>query len=127
MPRRSKPAQALDRQNEPAVLVLTSLASGVKHGYALAQDLESFASVKLGPGSLYGAIARLEERGLIRPLDGEDRRRPYAITDAGRAALASAVREMRTIADEGAARLGIATLVRSPRSGAYSVQMGVAE
>jgi DNA-binding PadR family transcriptional regulator len=101
----------LDRANEPAVLILTSLASGTKHGYALAKDIESFASVSLGPGTLYGAIARLEERGLIEPTEGDERRRPYQITSAGRAALTSAVQEMRIIADEGATRLGLATLV----------------
>jgi DNA-binding PadR family transcriptional regulator len=94
------------------VLILTSLASGTKHGYALAKDVESFAGVSLGPGTLYGAIARLEERGLIEPTEGDERRRPYQITSAGRAALTTAVQEMRIIADEGATRLGLATLVR---------------
>src|ERR1700722_8864791 len=102
MPRRSEKSRlGLDRANEPSVLVLTSLASGTKHGYALAKDIESFAGVSLGPGTLCGAIARLEERGLIEPIEGDKRRRPYQITSAGRVALASAVQEMRTIADEG--------------------------
>jgi DNA-binding PadR family transcriptional regulator len=86
---------------------LTSLASGTKHGYTLAKDIESFAGVTLGPGTLYGAIGRLEERGLIEPTEGDARRRPYRITSAGRSALATAVHEMRTIADEGAERLGL--------------------
>jgi DNA-binding PadR family transcriptional regulator len=107
-----KSTTGLDRANEPAVLILTSLASGTKHGYALAKDIENFAGVSLGPGTLYGAIARLEERGLIEPTEGDERRRPYGITSAGRAALATAVQEMRNIADEGAARLGLATSVR---------------
>src|SRR3984957_17918170 len=106
MPRRSEKSRlGLDRANEPSVLILTSLASGTKHGYALAKDIESFAGVSLGPGTLYGALARLEERGLIEPAEGDERRRPYRISAAGRAALAKAVMEMRTIADEGAARL----------------------
>ena len=96
----------LRRPNDPPVLILTSLASGPKHGHALARDIESFAGVRLGPGALYGAITRLEERGLIEPLGTEDRRRPYRITAAGTAALADAVAEMRRIADVGAARLG---------------------
>jgi DNA-binding PadR family transcriptional regulator len=94
------------------VLILTSLASGTKHGYMLAKDIEGFAGVSLGPGTLYGAITRLEERGLIEPIEGDERRRPYRITSAGRAALATAVQEMRTIADEGAERLGLAAPVR---------------
>lgn len=90
------------------MLILTSLVSGDKHGYALAKDIEAFASVTLGPGTLYGAITRLEQRKLIEPLAGDDRRRPYRITASGRAELAEAVRSMRTLADEGAARLGLA-------------------
>lgn len=94
------------------MLILTSLAGGPKHGYALTKDIESFAHVRLGPGSLYGALARLEERGLIQPEplgpDADSRRRPYGITTEGRVALAAAVREMRALSDEGAARLGLA-------------------
>ena len=97
----------LRRSNDPPVLILTSLASGPKHGHALAGDIEGFAGVHLGPGALYGAIARLEERGLIEPLAAEDRRRPYRITAAGSAALADAVADMRRIADVGASRLGL--------------------
>jgi DNA-binding PadR family transcriptional regulator len=97
----------LGRNNEPSVLILTSLASGTKHGYALTKDIEEFAGVRLGPGTLYGAIARLEERGLIAPTASEDRRRPYRITSSGRVALTDAIREMRTLAAEGATRLGI--------------------
>jgi len=95
------------------VLILTSLADGPKHGYALTKDIEQFAGVALGPGSLYGAITRLEERGLIEPEDvaGDGRRRPYRITAAGRVALEQAVRQMRRLADEGALRLGIGVIV----------------
>jgi len=96
---------ALARQNEPAVLILTSLASGTKHGYALTKDIAAFSGATLGPGTLYGAIARLEERGLIAPTPSHDRRQPYQITTRGRAALAEAVQEMRALANEGASRL----------------------
>lgn len=102
---------SLDRPNEPAVLILTSLASGSKHGYALTRDIEAFAGVALGPGTVYGAITRLEERGLIEPVGGEQRRRPYRITATGRAALTEAVRDMRALADAGAARLGLTDLL----------------
>ncbi len=109
MPRRTTAKGGLGRSNEPPVLILTSLADGPKHGYALTKDIEQFAGVNLGPGTLYGAIARLEERGLIEPepVGSDERRRPYRITAAGRAALEEAVREMRSLADEGATRLGI--------------------
>jgi DNA-binding PadR family transcriptional regulator len=109
VPRRSAPKGDLGRSNEPPVLILTSLAAGPKHGYALTKDIEAFAGVNLGPGTLYGAIARLEERGLIapEPVGSDARRRPYRITGDGRAALEAAVREMRTLADVGARRLGM--------------------
>lgn len=107
----------LERPNEPGLLILTSLASGEKHGYALTRDIEEFAGVTLGPGTLYGAIARLEERGLIVPAPSEDRRQPYRISPSGRVALAHAVREMRTLADEGAVRLGLVTTKRTALAG----------
>jgi DNA-binding PadR family transcriptional regulator len=97
----------LRRQNDPPVLILTSLADGPKHGHALIKDVAAFAGVTLGPGALYGAIARLEEEGLIEPLAPVDRRRPYRITAAGSAALAEVVRELHTVSTVAAARLGL--------------------
>ena len=93
------------RENDPPLLILTSLAGGPKHGYALLLDIEAFAGVRLGPGTLYGAIGRLEERGLIEPLDTEGRARPYRLTAAGSAALEAALGELRAVVDEGTARL----------------------
>jgi DNA-binding PadR family transcriptional regulator len=93
------------RPNDPPVLILTSLASGPKHGYALQKDIEAFAGASLGPGTLYGAISRLEERGLIEPAGEAGRRRPYRITAAGEQALEAALAELRAIVDEGTARL----------------------
>ncbi len=97
-------------QNDPPVLILTSLASGPKHGYALQQDIEAFAGVRLGPGTLYGAIARLEERGLIEPAGEAGRRRPYRLTGAGAELLSSTLAGLRAIVDEGTARLAGASL-----------------
>jgi len=71
------------RSNDPPILILTSLADGEKHGYALLQDIEEFAGVRLGPGTLYGAISRLEERGLIEAVGSSGRRRPYRLSAAG--------------------------------------------
>lgn len=70
-----------------AFLILSSLADGEKHGYALTKDVESFAHVRLAPGTLYEALARLEAQGLIEPVPSEDRRRPYRLTANGAAAL----------------------------------------
>lgn len=82
-----------------------SLAGGAKHGHTLLKDIEEFAGVKLGPGALYGAITRLEERGLIEPLEFDDRRRPYRITTAGSQALAESVAQMHELVRVGQARL----------------------
>jgi DNA-binding PadR family transcriptional regulator len=119
MARRTATKGGLGRSNEPPVLILTSLADGPKHGYALTKDIERFAGVALGPGTLYGAIGRLEERGLIEPepAAADERRRPYRITASGREALEATVREMRALADEGAARLRL----RSGLAGGGSV------
>lgn len=103
---RTSGTSGLQRSNDPPLLILTSLADGPKHGHALAKDIEAFAGVALGPGALYGAITRLDERGLIEPLPRADRRRPYRITAAGASALADAVADMRRIAEVGAVRLG---------------------
>ncbi len=70
--------------SDPTLLVLASLADGDKHGYAMMEDIQRFANIRLGPGTLYGAITRLEERGWICPVESQDRRRPYAITALGR-------------------------------------------
>lgn len=93
------------RANDPPLLILTSLASGSKHGYALLQDIEEFAGVRLGPGTLYGAIGRLEARRWIEPLAASGRTRPYRLTPAGREALESMLAELRSIVDEASTRL----------------------
>jgi DNA-binding PadR family transcriptional regulator len=98
----------LRRSNDPPLLILTSLAGGSKHGYALSKDIEAFAGIVLSPGALYGAIARLEERGLIEALDGDARRRPYRLTLEGSNALAAALRELRRVTDVATSRLGVA-------------------
>jgi DNA-binding PadR family transcriptional regulator len=90
---------------DPALLILGSLAAGAKHGYAIVQDTEQSVGITLGPGTLYAALARLEARGHVRALPGEDRRRPYEITATGAAVLAERLRVM-----QGFARRGLASL-----------------
>src|SRR5262245_29708117 len=89
----------------PALLILVSLASGPKHGYAIILDVEALCGTRLGPGTLYGAIARLERLRLIEPLPSDDRRRPYRLTDAGASALASELVTLRGVATTGLRRL----------------------
>jgi DNA-binding PadR family transcriptional regulator len=89
----------------PATLILSSLADGAKHGYALTKDIEQFAAVRLAPGTLYEALSRLEGQGLIEALASEDRRRPYQLTAAGAEALRTHLADQRRVADVGLGRL----------------------
>src|ERR1019366_9505277 len=90
---------ALGRYSGPATLVLSSLADGPKHGYALTKDIEAFAGVHLAPGTLYEALSRLEGQGLIEALDSEDRRRPYQLTAAGAGTLRAQLQAQRSVAE----------------------------
>lgn len=96
---------ALGRSGGPATLILSSLADGAKHGYALTKDIEAFAGVRLAPGTLYEALSRLEARGLIEALDSDDRRRPYQLTATGAGALRAQLQAQRTVAEVGLRRL----------------------
>jgi DNA-binding PadR family transcriptional regulator len=99
----------LGRFADPAVLILSSLAGGDKHGYALVKDIDEFAGVRLGPGTLYGALARLEQRGLVEALAADDRRRPYRLTARGAAALRAYLRHARAVTEVGLLRLADGT------------------
>ena len=91
---------------------MTSLAEGAKHGYAITIDIERLTGVRLGPGTLYGALSRLEGRGLIEALPAEDRRRPYRLTGAGSAALAEELHTLERVARSGLDRLRVAEAAR---------------
>jgi len=97
----------LGRFADPSLLVLTSLSGGPRHGYAIMTDVAAFSGVAMEPGTLYGALARLERRGWVRPLATEERRRPYEITAAGQEILAGQVSSMQQIVQ--VARLRTAT------------------
>ena len=97
----------LRRAGEASVLVLVSLAGGPKHGYALIQDIRQFAGVELGPGTLYGALDRLERLDLIEALPAEDRRHPYRITPAGVTALRAHLDSIERVRVTGRLRLGL--------------------
>src|SRR5215472_12190978 len=97
--------ETLGRSSGPASLILSSLADGAKHGYALTKDIESFAGVRLAPGTLYEALSRLEAHGMIEALESHDRRRPYRLTAAGAAALATYLEAQRKVAEVGLRRL----------------------
>ena len=95
------------RYSGPATLILSSLADGPKHGYALTKDIERFAGVHLAPGTLYAALERLVARGLIEALRSEGRRRPYEITGLGATVLRSHLEAQRAVVNEGLRRLAL--------------------
>jgi DNA-binding PadR family transcriptional regulator len=95
----------LRRVGEASVLILISLADGPKHGYALIQDIKELADVELGPGTLYGALDRLERLGLIDPLPADERRHPYRITAPGAAALRVHLDSLERVSAAGRLRL----------------------
>ena len=93
------------RLSDEVVLVLVSLAGGPKHGYAMMKDIARLGGRRLGPGTLYGAIVRLERLGYIEPLPTEDRRIPYQLTTSGSQILRAELDRQRRIAAAGIRRL----------------------
>ena len=89
----------------PSCSILESLADGPKHGYRLTLDIEQRNGRRLGPGTLYAALGRLEARRLIRRLEAEDRRHPYELTDQGGSALAATLQELARFSALGLERL----------------------
>lgn len=87
--------------------LLVALGGGDLHGYALMQEVERRSDGKLRPGtgSLYAALQRLMDEGLLeespsRPDDADARRKYYRITDAGRRAVAEEARRMQGLLDD---------------------------
>lgn len=91
--------------SDGSLLVLISLATGPKHGYAIQRDVAAFSGVDLGPGTLYVILPRLEREGLVDPLPADGRRRPYRITDHGRSMLEGELNQARTLSGVGLRRL----------------------
>jgi DNA-binding PadR family transcriptional regulator len=95
----------LGRFSDPSLLILSSLAGGPKHGYAMIQDIEQFCGTHLEVGTLYGALARLEKLGWIEPLEPVERRRPYQLTGTGKAVLHEQLATMTRVVSIGSQRL----------------------
>ena len=93
------------RFSEPALLILISLADSPKHGYGMIEDIVNVAGMRLGPGTLYGAISRLESRGLIEAMEPENRRNPYRLTGAGERSLRERLRSLAAVTRAGEERL----------------------
>ena len=99
------PFGELGRFAEPSLYILVSLSNGPKHGYAIMTDVEQMTGSPLGPGTLYGALARLERRGLIEALEPEDRRRPYRLTALGATTVRGQLDSLNGFIRTGLARL----------------------
>jgi DNA-binding PadR family transcriptional regulator len=91
--------------SDPPLLVLASLADGPKHGHAMIRDIVELSGTRLGPGTLYGAIARLERQGLIEQLPPELRRYPYRLTPRGLKVLRARLGTLHRFARAGLRRL----------------------
>ena len=100
----------------PVLHIMVTLADGPLHGYAIKQAVEkrTDGAIRLGPGTLYEAIQRLEDGGLIAeapaadPLNGQEaQRRYYRLTERGWKALQSELRLLGSLVDRarGNARL----------------------
>jgi DNA-binding PadR family transcriptional regulator len=114
----------LGRFAEPWLLVLTSLADGPKHGYAIMTDVAAFSGVRMEPGTLYGALARLERRGWVQPLIAGEHRRSYEIAATWPCQAARAMRPALR-ADRG--RPCAATVVDTPHRIKYNLVSGTEE
>ena len=112
----------LGRNNEPSILILTSLASEPKHGYALLKDVEQLSGgrTRLSTGTLYGAIRRLLEDGWIERFKQQDTSRDkqaYRLTAKGKVQLHSEFARLHQLLHRAANRLGAglaSTLRRRP-------------
>lgn len=93
------------RFSDPALLILASLAGGEKHGYAMMEDIDQMTGVRLGAGTLYGALSRLEQAGLIEALPAEERRRPYRLTALGATSLRQVLTSLEKFVSLGLKRL----------------------
>jgi DNA-binding PadR family transcriptional regulator len=100
-----KGSAELRHYSDPPLLVLASLANGPKHGHAMIEDISSICGTRLGPGTLYGAIARLEQQGWIEPLPAEERRQPYRITGEGLRVLRAKLTTLQQLVQAGLGRL----------------------
>jgi DNA-binding PadR family transcriptional regulator len=93
------------RFSEPALLVLVALVDRDRHGWSIMEEVDRLAGRRLGPGTLYGAISRLEAAGLVEALPGDGRRRPYRLTERGAEAVAAEIGRLDSLAREATRRL----------------------
>jgi len=100
-----EPFASLGTFSEVGFNILVALAEEPKHGYAMMQDIDAMTGTRPGPGTLYAAIARLEQRQWIEPVATDDRRRPYRLTRLGRRVLRARVASLQSMAQIAESRL----------------------
>ena len=108
--RPKQPEPARKPLSLPVIHILLALADGARHGYAIKQDVEerTGGTIRLGPGTLYEAIQRLQDTGLIEeshshsddPANGQAaQRRYYALTDRGWTTLREEVQQLGAVVE----------------------------
>lgn len=108
---------------EPSFLILTVLATGSQHGYGIMSEVVDISAgeVRLRPGSLYAALDRLRQEGLVE-VDREEvvdarLRRYYKITTAGAGRLAAEAERLRRNADSAVRGLAVGGFLNRPAGG----------
>ena len=93
---------------EAAYYVLLSLLE-TGYGYGMMQRIRELSGgrLEMGPGTLYGVLTRMRREGLITLESPDDRRKNYAITPAGREALAAEYRRLKKLVQDGAQLEGL--------------------
>jgi DNA-binding PadR family transcriptional regulator len=95
----------MGKYRDTTMLILLSLSESDKHGYGIMEDMRDNFHIDYGPGTLYGAITRLEKDGLIEPVGATGRRVPYHITSSGIELLRSHIESLRAFVSIGSERL----------------------
>ena len=87
---------------ESSAYILLALAEPL-HGYGVMQKVEAISAgtVKVGPGTLYGAFTTLESEGLIIKVAEAERRKVYTLTDKGRQVLKEHIRRSEIMVKNG--------------------------
>ena len=87
---------------ESTTYILLALTEPL-HGYALMQKVEEMSqgTVRIGPGTLYGAFSQLEKEGLIIMVKEADRRKSYVLTAKGRSVLQEHLRRTEILVNNG--------------------------
>ncbi len=101
---------------EATFYILLSLSAGRKHGYAILKDVSALSgmTVELSTSTLYGALGRMQEQGLIKRVENETDatigpglpRKAYQLTDLGRRILKAEMARLRRLLQAGGQSLG---------------------